>query len=96
MAGVLSPAANLYPLNYNNLSREAMQEAKARLYKTARATISCALFKAGQIVAVRFFNHDVNGKAWFEVSPEKFPATVPPLYFKSTFYPENHLSEFVL
>lgn len=69
---------------------------KATLYKTARATISCALFKAGDIVAVHYFNRDVNGNNWFEVSAEKFPASVPPLYFKSTFYPEHHLTEFCL
>jgi len=70
--------------------------AKETLYKTARAVISCALFKAGDYVAVRYFARDVNGKAWFEVSAEKFPSPVPPLYFKSTFYPENHLTEFCL
>lgn len=69
---------------------------KASLYKTARATISCAKFKAGEIVAVRFFATDDNGKNWFECANEKFPDPLPPLWHKSAVYPEHHLTEFCL
>ncbi len=67
-----------------------------KYYKTARATIGCAKFKAGDFVAVRYFGQGENGVHWFEVAAEKFPDPLPPLWYKSTCYPEHHLTEFCL
>lgn len=43
-------------------------ETKAKLYKTAKALISCAYFRAGDYVAVKFYHRDTNGKNWFLVT----------------------------
>ena len=73
-----------------------MNPEKARLYKTARARIAWALFPKDSFVAVRFFGRSPTGTLWFEVAAEKFPDPVPPLWYKSTCYPEHHLTEFCL
>lgn len=65
-----------------------MSEVKAKLYKTAQATISCALFREGDFVSVKFlFIGALDGIAWFEVSKDGKTSTV---------YPEFHLTRFCL
>ena len=59
-----------------------MQTEKYSLYKTAKATIACALFDAGDYVHVRY-----SGNNWFDVSKDRINWTV---------YPHHHLSDFVL
>lgn len=69
-----------------------MTLAKAILYKTAKAKISCAYFKAGQIVSVENATCEgEHGTIWFDIhSSEKGPlATV-------VSYPEHHLTDFCL
>jgi hypothetical protein len=63
-----------------------MSETKARLYRTAKATISCALFKAGDYVSVEYSRTHV-GQHWFKVSKDGKD---------HTYYPQSHLTEFCL
>ncbi len=80
-----------YVLRYGSLNQQRiMQEEpadKRTLYKTARATIACAYFKVGDYVSVQFNRLDENGMAWYQVSKDNV---------LSTFYPENHLTNFCL
>lgn len=60
-------------------------------YKTARATVSCAEFKAGDFVAVKFSHYGDNGTAWFEINRSQHGPT------RSTVaYPKHHLTDFCL
>ena len=59
---------------------------KRALYRTARATISCVLFRAGDIVAVRFDRTDWQGTDWYEITGFASPI----------FYPSHHLTAFCL
>jgi hypothetical protein len=63
-----------------------MTEAKARLYSTARATVACAYFKAGDFVGVSYQRTE-NGTHWFEVTSQSG---------EKTYYPQHHLTEFCL
>jgi hypothetical protein len=67
-----------------------MTEAKAKLYKTAKARSSCACFKEGEFVEVRYLC-TMNGKVWFEISRTEKGRTPYPIA-----YPENHLTDFCL
>lgn len=78
------------------LQSVGMETSKAKLYKTAKAVISCAKFKAGDYVAVRYFGLSPSGQHWFECATEKFPNPLPPLWHKSVCYPEKHLTDFCL
>lgn len=63
---------------------------KAKLYKTAKAIVSCASFKAGEFVAVENpwkDNHDI---IWFDIVKTE-TGDCP-----RTAYPEHHLSQFCL
>lgn len=59
---------------------------KAALYKTARAVISCAYFQRGDHVAVKYDRTDGDGCLWFAVTSNG----------ETTYYPEHHLTDFVL
>lgn len=64
---------------------------KAKLYRTAYATVSCAHFEAGQCVALSNPWRDASGKMWFDIAEcdhGKLPGVVS--------YPENHLERFCL
>jgi hypothetical protein len=63
-----------------------MTETKARLYRTAVARIACAHFKAGDVVGVKYQRTE-NGTHWFEVTSQSG---------LKTYYPEHHLTSFVL
>jgi len=59
---------------------------KCQLFKTARAKIGCAHFKAGEIVAVDWCASNPIGKEWYTCTKDG----------KSAVYPEDHLTNFVL
>jgi hypothetical protein len=85
-------ARNVAPSVSSDYLRSVEFAAKAPLYRTARALIGCAQFKAGDFVAVRFHSKSAhNGTVWFEIDRSEHGAlkTV-------TFYPAHHLSEFCL
>lgn len=65
-----------------------MTEDKAKLYRTARATIACALFGADDVVSVKFHRRDDKGILWFRVAAD--------LDGPGTYYPAHHLADFVL
>lgn len=60
---------------------------KRMFYRTARATIACALFKAGDYVSVEYHRTGADGVDWYKVTS---------ISGESTWYPQHHLSEFVL
>jgi len=63
------------------------EEAKRKLYTTARAVIGCAEFKAGDVVSVRYSHR--NTSFWYEItSSEHGPLRV------CVMYPEQHLAAF--
>ena len=68
-----------------------MTETRAALYKTARATIACAEFKAGDCVAVQFSHHADNGTLWFDILRSQHGALRCPVV-----YPEHHLTNFII
>ena len=64
---------------------------KRSLYKTAIATIGCALFPAGEIVSVEWKGPNDNGTHWYLIAAAgSGPLPYPVLY------PEHHLTSFVL
>lgn len=64
-------------------------KAKAPFYKTARATIGCAHFKAGDIVSVRYWH--TNTAHWFIIEKSEHGLLPNPVV-----YPHHHLTDFVL
>lgn len=64
---------------------------KETYYKTARATVSCAHFKAGDIVSVKFAGIGGNGVAWYNIDRTQHGALD-----QVVAYPEHHLAEFCL
>lgn len=65
--------------------------AKAPLYKTARAVISCAQFGAGEYVSIVYSHRNANGVVWFTIDKSekgKLAHTVS--------YPAHHLEVFCL
>jgi hypothetical protein len=71
-----------------NLSEAPM---KPTLYVTAKATVSCAAFKAGEYVSVKFFHHGDNGEAWYLINrSENGPLA------NEVAYPASHLTDFCL
>ena len=69
------------PIDYSNET----------LYVTAKAVVSCAQFKAGEFVSVKFFHRGDNGEAWYLIDRSQNG----PLPF-SVAYPKSHLTEFCL
>lgn len=59
---------------------------KQHLYRTARATVSCAAFKAGDFVPVEYYWTDEGGTDWYLIHIGGI----------STAYPAHHLTEFCL
>ncbi len=57
---------------------------KRYLYRTAKALIGCAYFKAGEIVGVQYYGRGAEGKHYFLCAGQE------------VCYPEHHLSEFCL
>lgn len=68
-----------------------MEQSKKELCSTAIAAISCAEFRAGQHVAIRYYCTDRSGQVWYTVAP-----SAAGLDTSSVCYPENHLTNFVL
>jgi hypothetical protein len=70
---------------------------KQRLYKTARAAISCAAFPKGAFVAVRY-SHTANGVDWYDITSAARETAVG--HFESVpcsvSYPAHHLTDFCL
>lgn len=64
---------------------------KPKRYKTAKATISCAMFKAGQYVSVEFSHWGDHGRAWYLIRKSE----TGPLA-QVVAYPANHLTDFCL
>ena len=63
---------------------------KAKLYKTAIATVSCAEFKKSEVVSVRYI-HTKNGVNWYEIDKSE-----KGILSCIVAYPETHLTNFVL
>lgn len=59
---------------------------KRTLYRTARATVACAIFKVGDYLTVEYHRSE-NGTDWYKVTS---------ITGESTWYPGHHLAEFVL
>jgi hypothetical protein len=66
-----------------------MTEQRAKLYKTAYATVSCAKFKAGDCVAVKYSHLTSNGTLWFEINETQYGKLDYPVM-----YPEHQLTRF--
>jgi hypothetical protein len=60
-------------------------------FKTAKASISCAHFSAGEFVAVKYSYTDGNGTDWYDIDRSERGA----LPYKIC-YPQHHLTEFCL
>jgi len=65
-----------------------MTDAKSKLYRTAKATISCKEFQAGDYVSVEYTHTDERGTRWFSTAKE--------LEGTRVMYPEHHLTDFCL
>lgn len=65
---------------------------KESLYKTAKATISCAHFKEGEYVSLQYMGrHGLHGEHWYLINrSEKGPLSV------EVAYPAKHLTDFCL
>lgn len=64
---------------------------RASRYKTAKATVACAAFKAGEYVSVSFSHFGTSGIAWFMIDrSQNGPLS------QVVAYPENHLTQFCL
>ena len=63
---------------------------KFKLYRTARALISCQHFQAGDVVSVRY-SHMCDGTVWYMIDRTEHGA-LP----SEVAYPEHHLTNFVL
>ncbi len=64
---------------------------KQTLFKTAKATISCAQFSAGEYVGIENAYQGSDGVWWFTLNRgERGP------FRYAIAYPENHLSDFCL
>ena len=63
---------------------------KRTLYRTARATIGCAKFGAGEFVSVQF-SHDADMVSWYLVTGTESGPLADPVA-----YPAQHLSNLCL
>ena len=66
-------------------------KSKKELYVTAKATVSCAHFKIGEFVSIKFSHYGNDGKVWYSIDSTQNG----PLPFIIS-YSENHLSNFCL
>lgn len=71
-----------------NLSEAPMKET---LYATAKATVSCSQFKAGEYVSVKFFYFGDNGEAWYLINRSQSGPLA-----QVVAYPAGHLTQFCL
>ena len=71
-----------------NLSEAPMKET---LYVTAKATVSCSQFKAGEYVSVKFFHFGDNGEAWYLINRSQNGPLA-----NEVAYPASHLTQFCL
>ncbi len=78
---------------YDPYTGSEYKRAKRNHYKTARACISCALFREGDFVAVEYFGARNPGTHWFKVAKSREALESDET---STHYPEHHLTDFVL
>lgn len=65
---------------------QEISDCKEARYKTAKAIIGCAWFKAGDFVSVKYMFHDSEGQAWFEAGSGRDVVA----------YPARHLTRFCL
>lgn len=65
--------------------------AKETLYVTAKALVSCAAFKAGEYVSVKFFHFGDNGEAWYLITKSQNGSLA-----QAVAYPASHLTQFCL
>lgn len=68
-----------------------LQLPKQALYKTAIATVSCKLFKAGEVVNVDYSHRDKDGLDWYLIEFSQ-RGELP----HSVAYPDVHLTDFCL
>lgn len=68
-----------------------MNAERASRYTTAKATVSCAAFRAGEYVSVKFSHFGNNGIAWFLINRSQNGPLA-----QVVAYPENHLTQFCL
>lgn len=71
-----------------NLSRTP---AKETMFVTAKATVSCAEFNAGEYVGVRFYHYGTDGQPWYLIDRTEKGALRNPVA-----YPKCHLTQFGL
>ena len=64
---------------------------KEPLYQTAKATVSCSQFEAGEYVSVKFYHFGDNGEAWFLIDRSQNGPLA-----NAVAYPASHLTEFCL
>ena len=60
-------------------------------YITAKAVVSCAQFKAGEFVSVKFSHRNDNGEAWYLIDQTQNGELPFPVA-----YPKSHLTQFCL
>ena len=72
-------------------TNRSMSYPNETLYVTARATVSCAAFKAGEFVSVKFFQYGDNGEAWYLINRTENGPTA-----NEVAYPKSHLTDFCL
>lgn len=64
---------------------------KETMYVTAKAVVSCAHFKAGEFVGVKFYGFDDEGQAWYLIDrSQNGPLS------QVVAYPAKHLTQFCL
>lgn len=68
-----------------------MTNERAKLYSTAKATVSCAEFKAGDYVNVEYYHTDAKGTVHFKITRSQHGPLANPVV-----YPEHHLTNFCL
>lgn len=62
------------------------------LYRTAIAKVSCAYFKAGQVVSVSHYYRDADGKDWYLIESTEIAGKLP----NPVAYPVDHLTQFCM
>ncbi len=75
----------------NKHTKTMINPIKAQLYKTAKAAVSCAKFKAGEFVSVEWSHASTTGTNWFLITRTEHGQLEYPVA-----YPEHHLSDFCL
>lgn len=75
----------------NTSAKELPKMKKQALYKTAKASISCAAFQAGEYVSVKFDRTDEKGTDWYLIESSQNGKLASPVA-----YPAHHLESFCL